>query len=142
MLADGRHRRGAALGFADHGNQSGFLEHQLGESIHARGGGGAGGADRFVFHQVPWTAGHITDFTHGTDKIDVAALPDGRLVVRFDLRDGPRRRGWSVAPRPGRQGAAKRRRGRGMLQMRLEVLGRRAGRPAEGGDGVTIVWLR
>src|SRR6185437_7221297 len=35
---------------------------------------GAGGADHFVFRTLPWTAGQITDFTHGTDKIDVSAL--------------------------------------------------------------------
>jgi hypothetical protein len=35
---------------------------------------GEGGADHFIFQYEPWSAGSITDFTPGTDQIDVSAL--------------------------------------------------------------------
>ncbi len=49
MAVDGRR---AALGLAHHAEQTGFGQHLARELVHARGGGGSGGADDFVAHRV------------------------------------------------------------------------------------------
>jgi Ca2+-binding RTX toxin-like protein len=57
---------------------------------------GGGGGDNFTWAQLPWNAGHVTDFTPGADKLDLRALfqasgyagsdpvADGRLEFRGD----------------------------------------------------------
>jgi len=35
---------------------------------------GGSGADKFVYPYLPWSAGHITDFTLGTDRLNFSAL--------------------------------------------------------------------
>jgi Ca2+-binding RTX toxin-like protein len=50
---------------------------------------GAGGADRFVFVDAPWNAGKVTDFTPGTDKIDLRGIFDDAGYTGTDpIRDG------------------------------------------------------
>ena len=50
---------------------------------------GAGGGDMFVFANAPWNAGHITDFTPGTDVIDLSQLMAATAYSGADpLADG------------------------------------------------------
>ncbi len=70
-FADGVDGDGAALGFADHAEKAGFGEHLAGELVHARGGGGTGGADDF-----------FADRIDGADVVDEAILEiDGKLFA-------------------------------------------------------------
>jgi serralysin len=61
---------------------------------------GGSGADTFVFKNLPWSAGHITDFTVGVDRLDISAviqqshytgndpIADGYLILRADGAGG------------------------------------------------------
>ncbi len=73
-LLDGIDGGGAALGFAHHAQQAGFGQHLAGELVHARGGGGAGGADDL--------------FADGIDRADVVdeavAEVDGQLFAAVE----------------------------------------------------------
>ncbi len=51
---------------------------------------GGGGADTFVYNGVPWNAGKITDFTPGTDKIDLTGL----LIANGYTGTDPVADGW------------------------------------------------
>ena len=61
-----------------------------------------GGADVFVFKNLPWNAGHVTDFGVGMDRLDLSAfmqqshyagsdpIADGFLILRSDGAGGCR----------------------------------------------------
>ena len=52
MLANGLDGSGAALGFANHRQQAGLLQHQVREFVHAGGGGWARRAHHLIAHRV------------------------------------------------------------------------------------------
>ena len=55
MFANGFDAGGPALGFADHGDEAGLLQHHLRELVHARRGGGTGGTHDFAAHRIDRT---------------------------------------------------------------------------------------
>jgi hypothetical protein len=77
VLLDDLNRAHTALGLADHGKQA-QLQHHVGELVHARCGGRAGGADDFAHHRID-----------RADIIDCAALEIDRqrLTLRQHVLD-------------------------------------------------------
>ncbi len=59
MFFDGLYAHGAALGFANHGNQPCLSQHHFGKAVHTRSGGGACRAYYFIAHGV--YRAHVVD---------------------------------------------------------------------------------
>jgi beta-glucanase (GH16 family) len=49
---------------------------------------GGAGSDTFVFNALPTTAGHITDFTHGVDKLDLSGIFTSIGYTAHNLKNG------------------------------------------------------
>ena len=74
---------------------------------------GGNGADTYIFQQLPWNAGRITDFALGTDRLDLSVLfsasgyagfdpvADGYLSFRSDGHGGTRVYFDPDGPAPG-----------------------------------------